>query len=852
MIQFKQTTHFRAVFNYSLFMAISMAQFACSATKQETVEAKQNGRSLSSQYLIDSSSSIPSLSLINSSTNFTQALDGVSGHSAILTDGSVIYLGSTGTKLNIRADIAGAGSVRFGFDGQTNFHIENVSPYAFAGDSNGIYNAWTPVVGAHVMTVTAYSGADGSGTTSQTLTVHFSVSSAVSPNPLTVTGLTLINSTSNLEQTLDGIAGHPTLLSDGSTIDLAKTGKSLNIRADVNSAASVLFNLDNGTLSHVENVVPYALASDNGGIYNSWTPKLGLHTLAMRAYSGSNASGTAGSVSTTRFTVIDSSLGTSTPAPTAAATPSPAPTLAPAPGLSVSSLTLINANSSSPQALDGIAGHSATLTDNSTFDLAQVGRALNVRADISSAGSVRFDLDNGAMARIENSAPYALASDNSGVYNSWLPIAGTHTLKVTAYSGSNATSTASPALIIHFTVKNSAPVITPTPSATATPAPVSSLPGVPASTIEPTSYSGPIVISKGGTYTGNWKSMDMNTAAVTVTTSEPVIIQNCHVAGNSDLIFTPWSYVHLTVRNCSFHGKAPNLSGRSRGKAINAQRYKNLIVENNYFENTGAAIFSNEYSGDGSLNETLRIRFNRVRNLDGRWSDGVKKTWIQFVQSANYIQPEGNPRGAEIAWNEVINEPGVSVSEDLINFYMAGGRSDSPFKVHDNFLRGSYPNEAYASGSGIQIDGKDHTKTAYIDVYQNTVMDTLNGGMGMAAGSHVHMHHNRIISSGKYADGNWMPGNYGGVWIFDYYGAGGIGTMSNNFIDNNVIGWANEYSSSRTPYAYRLDYTNNLGGGIQNNTHLPDAPITRSMEDAEYQTFLQKVQSNSVRLGPQQ
>ena len=100
-----------------------------------------------------------------------------------------------------------------------------------------------------------------------------------------------------------------------------------------------------------------------------------------------------------------------------------------------------------------------------------------------------------------------------------------------------------------------------TPTPTTTPGPVSSNG---ADITEPSTYSPPIVIDHGGTYTGNWKSMRMDTPAVTVSTSEPVIIQNCHIAGNAIGIFSPWSKANLTVRNCSFHGKAPDVNDRAR------------------------------------------------------------------------------------------------------------------------------------------------------------------------------------------------------------------------------------------------------------------------------------------------
>ena len=371
------------------------------------------------------------------------------------------------------------------------------------------------------------------------------------------------------------------------------------------------------------------------------------------------------------------------------------------------------------------------------------------------------------------------------------------------------------------------------------------------SVTEPSSYDAPIKITKGGVYSGNWRTDDMDTPAVSVETSEPVTIENCHISHNGPGIWSPWSHARLTVRNCSFHGKAANVDGRERGRAISIPAFVHLQVENNFFENTGNVVAVDGYSGDGTAAETLLVRYNKVRNIDGRYRDGGR-TLVNFVSVQNFMNAQGNPRFGEIAWNDVVNLPDKSSTEDLINFYQAGGRVDSSFKVHDNLLKGSYPTPATnpeATGSGIQIDGKDHTKTAYIEVFSNTIMQTLNGGMGAAAGQHIHMHDNRVISSGKDDAGNYWPGNFGGVWTFNFYSADAVGTMTDIVIDHNVIGWAS--TNYAQPFDHRYDVTVNFLGGIHDNTQLPDAPITKATEDAEVQAFLDKVVAASVKVGPQ-
>ena len=100
---------------------------------------------------------------------------------ATLSNGYAISLATVGSLLNIGATplpATGVGSVRFMYDG--NFiRNENKPPYSMAGDKyvNGTvdYFAWTPNIGMHTVTATAYSAANSTGTLLQSSTVSFSV-----------------------------------------------------------------------------------------------------------------------------------------------------------------------------------------------------------------------------------------------------------------------------------------------------------------------------------------------------------------------------------------------------------------------------------------------------------------------------------------------------------------------------------------------------------------------------------------------------------------------------------------------------------------------------------------------------
>lgn len=220
-----------------------------------------------------------------------------------LTAGGVIDLSQDGFGLNIRADVAGAGSVAFVLDGKL-YSSENMAPYAIGWDDAGKYRKWTPTVGSHRLKVTPYSGANRSGTIGTSVEVDFIVTNSlglppvvVDPIPVSsvaVTNLTLVNS----ENQTDLRA-----LLNGDTITYSIDGSALNIRADVSgSAGSVAFWLDGKRIA-IENVVPYALAGDLNGLYRTWVPLAGTHTLDVIPYEAKDAVGASGAAMQLQFVV---------------------------------------------------------------------------------------------------------------------------------------------------------------------------------------------------------------------------------------------------------------------------------------------------------------------------------------------------------------------------------------------------------------------------------------------------------------------------------------------------------------------------------------------------------------------
>jgi ELWxxDGT repeat protein len=79
---------------------------------------------------------------------------------------------------------------------------------------------------------------------------------------------------------------------------------------------------------------------------------------------------------------------------------------------------------------------------------------INIRYNpINNPGSVKFTL-NGSFVRNENEPPFALAGDENGNYNAWLPSnQGYYTLLAQEYSGNNGTGTLLESTTIHFFVQ---------------------------------------------------------------------------------------------------------------------------------------------------------------------------------------------------------------------------------------------------------------------------------------------------------------------------------------------------------------------------------------------------------------
>ena len=359
------------------------------------------------------------------------------------------------------------------------------------------------------------------------------------------------------------------------------------------------------------------------------------------------------------------------------------------------------------------------------------------------------------------------------------------------------------------------------------------------------SYQGPITITQGGTYTGNYRSTDSNTPVVTIATSSPVTLQNCVLVGPGDLIQANGTPGDITVLNSQAYGTTPTQDNRYRGRFIAATNARNIRAENNYLEHTtGFTIY--QFSGDGSANQTVRILRNKVLDIDGRNRNGGRDL-ANFI-GLNTVRAFAN---IEIAWNQVINEPNLSSVEDNINFYNSGGTAQSPARVHDNYVQGAYPypaNSSTYSGTGMTTDGDGTTVgavPAFLNAYNNQFISTCNAGMNIAAGHDISYYNNRIVTSGYLPDGSALNALYAGTAVFNGHQVS-TSVFYNNSIRDNTIGYRNP--GYTIPFPDRHDLSNGACATCTNTNHLPN-PITAATEQNELTLWQQKLAQNGITLG---
>ncbi len=316
-----------------------------------------------------------------------------------LAGGSILNLATLPTRnLNIRANTTPAvvGSVQFGLDGNPDVQREISAPYALKGDLYGNYNNWTPPLGGHNLTATAFSVGGVGGTP---LTIFFSVVDDPGGDPVNLPPEVSAGPDQAITLPVDTITLHGSATDDG-------------VPAPPTLSYSWIKFSGPGTVTFSDPAALSTMATFSGA---------GAYVLRLSASDGA-------------LTRYDDAVVTVNAIPS---------------GLAVVAFTLINADTDQP-----IAGFDPIPT-GVTLNLATLPtRNISFRANTSPAivGSVVFGLDGNTAFSKESVAPYALAGDLFGNYTPWNWTLGPHTLTGTPYTGSGGTGTAGVPLTITFTL----------------------------------------------------------------------------------------------------------------------------------------------------------------------------------------------------------------------------------------------------------------------------------------------------------------------------------------------------------------------------------------------------------------
>lgn len=354
-----------------------------------------------------------------------------------------------------------------------------------------------------------------------------------------------------------------------------------------------------------------------------------------------------------------------------------------------------------------------------------------------------------------------------------------------------------------------------------------------------------LTIRRGGIYSGTYRSTDSRVPCISIETTEPVTLRDCVIVGAGDLIRATAGGANLTVVDCSGYGLPPSADQTRPGRFLEINSARSIRIEHNYFEQT-SGILIYQWNGTDQAHQSLTVRYNSVRNIDGRYRDGG-------CAIVSFLQLNGLPNLAniEVAWNQVINEPNKSLVEDNINFYNSGGTRLSPVRLHDNYIQGAYPYPATSAtyrGSGITLDGDGHgplSTTAYVNAYDNQVVSAC-AALNIAAGHDNHFYNNRLVTSGVLPNGDRLVANYAAAGVWNFYQRPST-VFYNNRLTHNIIGFVHWGGPGALPE--RQDLSRGACVPCTDTRHLPN-PITLQTERAEWVLWQHKLRTRGVLVGP--
>ena len=370
--------------------------------------------------------------------------------------------------------------------------------------------------------------------------------------------------------------------------------------------------------------------------------------------------------------------------------------------------------------------------------------------------------------------------------------------------------------------------------------------------------AGPIVITHGGTWTGGfYDSADDTTPAVKIMTTEPVTLYKCTITGSADLVDAVNGGARVTIRDCKAVSTFPRLAGRSKGFFFTAYQPASVVIQNNRIEGTGGINIVG-FGDSRGASDTITVAFNDFKNIDGRKPLGASRqpdndTGPDLRHAVMLNSVHGIPH-IRVVWNQMINAPGDSACEDVIDFYQSSGTKSSPAVIANNYIQGAYPPRPESqnyTGGGINLgdtapgDKNLDDIPAYADCFANQVINTCNYGIGIFDGHDMSLHNNVVLCSGKFGSGIHLRYTFVGSLSWDY---AGIGHWYNNSIHDNWIGYE---QNSFNDGVYAWQKLNNYWAktALKSADNRGPSAVTQAMESREWTNWQKKVSAHHMKIG---
>lgn len=444
-----------------------------------------------------SSFRVTSFSLINAATD--QVIPGYE----TITNGAIIGLSNLGaTSLNVRANTQGTGigSVVFLQDAVVG-STDSTVPYAIAPSVGADFPSWSYTNKRYLVTAVPFSGASGSGTQGDALSIQFTLTSSAPPNtaPTATIRTTPLTGTPPLTVTFDGSASTDpqndalTYLwefSDGSTSTRAIATKTFSTAGTYTTKLTVKDPLGlTGTRTVTTSVgeppadtptptptatptpagpnVPPSVdpglaqtlvfgnpATLTGTVTDDGLPSQILNILWSRIRGPGSLTfsqptkaitGVTASVQGTYLVKLEATDTALRTAKNGLLTLNPPNTT-----FGVSSVTLMNTTTGQP-----FPGYE-NIQNGAIINLSGLGTApkINLRANLSGSGaaSVRWLSDATAIS-VDSTAPFAIAPSTGAEYPEWLYARQLYRITAVPFSGSSGSGTQGAALSLQFTLR---------------------------------------------------------------------------------------------------------------------------------------------------------------------------------------------------------------------------------------------------------------------------------------------------------------------------------------------------------------------------------------------------------------